>query len=301
MRINTRIKMPEKISPRLYVGLFFALFLLFLLIGFPRDAVEKRIVFEIQSESPVPILIGSASLKGISSVELRDVRVVLGEGGSLLVDRAGISAGLFSIVFSDEARISFSAEAYGGKIDGAFSQNMKKRSPTGAELHVSSMESSTVSQLFLGDSGVSVAGKVDASVKFLADGEGGEISRIEYLVSSPSFSVAVGNVQGFDIGEKYENLSVVLRGTADRFESRVEKFSITGPQISLQADGKAPSPLRLRKGAALDLSITFRPPPEDIKFALLGGFFSSSADGTFSGRIQGTLGEPRIAKPDGGR
>ena len=300
MKITTRIKMPEKLSPRLYIGLFFASFLVFLLVGFPRDAVEKRIIFEIQSKSPVPVLIGGAGLRGISSVELRDMRVVVGDGGSLLVDRARVGAGLFSVAFSDEARISFSADAYGGKIDGTFSQNMKKKSLTEGELSISSVESSPVSRIFLGESGVAVTGKVDASVKFLGDGEGGGISKMEYLISSPSFSIAADNVRGFDIGEKYENLSVVLRGTANRFESRVEKFSVTGPQMSLQAEGKAPSPLRLRKGAALDLSVTFRPPPKDVKLALAGSFLGSSKDGTFSGRIQGTLAEPRIAKPDGG-
>ena len=300
MKINTRIKMPEKISVRLYAGVFFAFLLIFLLLGFPRDSVERRIVFEIQSNSPVPVLIGDADLKGLSSIEFRDVRVILGEKGPLVIDRARISAGLFSVILSDDTKISFSVNAYGGSIDGRVSQNMKKNRVTSAEVDMNSVESSAVSRLFLGNEGISVSGKIDGTVKFLGEGESGGISKMEYLLSSPSLSVAVDKVQGFEVGEEYRNLSVVLRGTANRFESRVEKFSLTNPQLSLQAEGKAPSPLRLRKGAALDLFVTFRPSPEDVKLSLVGGFLGSRGDGTFFGRILGTLAEPRIVKGDGG-
>lgn len=292
--------MPEKISVRLYGGIFFAFLLIFLLLGFPWDSVERRIVFEIQSNSPVPVLIGDADIKGLSSIELRDVRVVIGEREPFVIDRARASAGLFSVIFSDDTRISFSVNAYGGRIDGKVSQNIKKNEVKSAEVDISSVESSAVSRLFLGSGGVSVSGKVDGTVKFLGEGESGGISKMEYLLSSPSLLIAVDKVQGFGVNEEYGNLSVVLRGTANRFESRVEKFSLANQQLSLQAEGKAPSPLRPRKGAALDLSVTFRPPPEDAKLALVGGFLGSRGeDGTFSGRIQGTLAEPRIVKGNG--
>ena len=300
MKIKTRIKMPERISVRLYAGIFFAFLLIFFLLGFPWDSVERRVIFEIQQNAPVPVLIGDADLKGLSSIELRDVRVTLGEREPLVIDRARVSAGIFSVIFSDDTRISFSVNAYGGKIDGKVSQNIKKNKVTSAEVDMTSLESSAVSRLFLGTGGISVSGKVDGTVKFLGEGESGGISKMEYLVSSPSLSVAVDRVSGFEVKEEYRNLSVVLRGTANRFESRIEKFSLTNPQLSLQAEGKAPSPLRLRKGAALDLSVTFRPPPQDAKLVLVGSFLGPPVDGTFSGKIQGTLAQPRIVKRNGG-
>ncbi len=292
--------MPEKISVRLYAGIFFASLLIFFLLGFPWDSVERRVIFEIQNNAPVPVLIGDADLKGLSSVELRDVRVILGEREPIVIDRARVSAGLFSVIFSDDTRISFSVNAYGGKIDGKVSQNMKKNKVTSAEVDINSLESSAVSRLFLGNEGISLSGKVDGTVKFLGEGESGGISKMEYLVSSPSLSVAVDKVQGFEVGEEYKNLSVVLRGTANRFESRIEKFSLTNPQLLFQAEGKAPSPLRLRKGAALDLSVTFRPPPQDVKLALVGSFLGPPVDGSYSGKIQGTLAQPKIVKGNGG-
>lgn len=301
MNIKPRIKVPEKISTPLYVGVFFVFLLIFLLLGFPWDSVERRAVFEIQSNSPVPVLIGDADMKGLSSVELRDVRVILGDKAPLVVDRAKVSTGLFSAVFSDDTKVSFSLNAYGGKIGGTISQNRKKNKVTSAEVDINSVESSSVSRLFIGNVGVSVSGKVDGSIKFLGEGESGGISKMEYLISSPSLSISVGKVQGFEVKEEYKNLSVVLRGTANRFESRVESFSLTNPQMSLQAEGKAPSPLRFRKGVALDLAVTFKPSPEDTKLALVGGFLGpKGADGVFSGRIQGTLSKPKIVGADGG-
>ena len=298
MKIKNRIKVPEKISAPAYVGVFFVSLLVFFLLGFPWNSVERRVVFEIQSSCPVPVLIGSADLKGLSSVELKDVRVLLGDRGTLVVDRAKISAGFFSVLFSDDARVSFSVDAYGGKIEGKVSQDRKKNRVTSASADVNSVESSAVSRIFLEDGGISVSGKVDGSVKFLGEGESGGISKMEYLVSSPSLSV--GGVGGVKVKEEYRNLSVVLRGTANLFESRVERFSLTNPRLSLEAEGKAPSPLRLRKGAALDLSVTFRPSPDDTKLALVSGFLSPRGDGSFFGKIRGTLSKPKIVRHDGG-
>ena len=301
MKIRTRVKIPEKISVSLYVGVFFAFLLIFLLLGFPWDSVEKRVVFEIQSNSPVPVLIGDADIRGLSSIELKDVRVILGDREPLVIDRARVDAGLFSVIFSDNAKISFSVNAYGGKIEGKVSQNKKENKVTSAEVDINSVESSTVSRLFLGGGGISVGGKVDGSIKFLGEGESGGISKMEYLISSPSLSVVVEKVRGFAVKEEYKNLSAVLRGTANRFESRVERFSLSNKQLSLEAEGKAPSPLRFRKGAALDLSVTFRPSPEDAKLALVGSFLGSRGeDGGFSGKIQGTLSKPKIVKADEG-
>ncbi len=301
MDIKTKIKMPEKISTPLYVGVFFVFFLIFLLLGLPWDSVERRAVFEIQSNSPVPVLIGDADIKGLSSIELRDIRVILGDREPLVIDRARVNAGLFSVIFSDHTKISFSLDAYGGEIEGKVSQDMKKNKVTSAEVEINSVESSTVSRLFIDSGGVSVSGKVDGSIKFLGEGESGGISKMEYLISSPSLSIAVDKVQGFEVKEEYRNLSAVLRGTANRFESRVESFSLTNPQISLQAEGKVPSPLRFRKGAALDLSVMFKPSPGDVKLALVGGFLGAKgADGVFSGRIQGTLSKPKIIRADEG-
>ena len=300
MKIKTRIKIPEKISTSLYVGVFFVFLLIFLFLGFPRDSVERRAVLEIQSNSPVPVLIGDADIRGISSIELKDVRVILGNREPLVIDRARVGAGLFSVVFSDDARVSFSVNAYGGKIEGKVSQNKKKNKLTSAEVDINSVESSTVSRLFLGGRGISVSGKFDGSIKFLGEGESGGISKMEYLISSPSLSIAVEKVRGFEVKEEYKNLSAVLRGTANRFESRVDRFSLSNKQLSLEAEGKAPSLLRFRKGAALDLSITFRPSPEDAKLALVGAFLNSRGDGSFSGKIRGTLSKPEIVKADGG-
>ena len=292
--------MPEKLSFRIYAGIFFVFLLLFLLAGFPSDSIERRVVFEIQSSSPVPVLVGDAELRGFSSIELRDVRVMTGEADPLAIDRVRISAALFSAVFSDGIEVSFSADAYGGNIDGMVLLSAEENGVLSAEADISSLESSGVSRVFLGDGGVSVSGKIDGNVKFFGDGTAEGISKMEYMLSSPSLSVSVDKVHGFDIKEKYADLGVLLRGTANRFESRVERFSLANPKLSLQAEGKAPSPLRLKKGAAIDLTVAFKPSPQDVKLLFVGALLGTPSDGTFSGKIQGTLAEPRIVRGGGG-
>ncbi len=297
-----RIKIPKKISTPVYVGLFFVSFLIFFLLGFPWDSVERRIVFEIRSNSPVPVLIGDAELKGFSSIELRDVRVVLEDGKQpVVIDRAKISAGLFSFVFSKDVRVSFSVDAYGGKIEGKLLQNKKKNRIASVEWDINSVESSAVSGLFLTDGRFSVGGKVDGTIKLTGDRETKGFSKMEYQISSPSLLISLEKAWGLDVKEEYKNLSMVLRGTANRFESRIDRFSLVNQQLSLEASGKAPSPLRFRKGADMDISVTFRPSPEETKLVFIGGLLGFSGDdGSFSGQLRGTLSKPKILNSDEG-
>lgn len=295
-----RVRIPERLSVVFYVSFFLASLVLFLLLGFPSDSVERRITYEIQSHSPVPVFFGEVKLRGLSGVELKNVSIDT-RSGQVKLNRVRLGAEILPLVFSDIARISFSADAYGGKAAGTFSRDLDQGRVLGAEVNITSVESSELSGVFLGDSGVSLNGKIDGTLRFSGDGkEGSRISRMDYGFSSVALSVAVAEIMGMKVGIGYEDLSAALRGTSNRFETRVEAFSLSNEKISIESSGKGPSILKFRKGAELDLSLDLNLFSEDPKLVLLGSFLGRRADGSFSGKIRGTLSEPQLEKENGG-
>lgn len=159
------VRVPENVPPVFYAAVFLFFLAVFLFAGFPGDSVERRIISEIRSRSPVPVFVGEARLRGISSVELKNVGVEVAPGRTAEIEKARIRAGIFSLLFSDVAGISFSLDAYGGRIRGKVSHDLERNAVAGAEVNLTSVEAAGISRLFLADGGISVKGKIDGNIR----------------------------------------------------------------------------------------------------------------------------------------
>lgn len=293
------VRVPENVPPVFYAGIFLFFLAVFLFSGFPGESVERRIISEIRSRSPVPVFVGEARLRGISSVELRDVRVEAAPGRTAEIERARIRAGILSLLFSDVAKISFSLDAYGGKVRGKISHDVERNVVSGAEVDLSSVDAAGISGLFLEDGGISVKGKIDGKIRLSGEEKDSGVSRMDYEFSSGSLSVGIGEIRGMKIGSEYGGLSAELRGTSNRFETRVERLFVSNRDFSLESSGKVPSPIRFRKGAAIDLSLNLNLFSDKAKLALLSAFLNPRKDGSFFGKVEGTLSRPKLVRGDG--
>lgn len=292
-------RVPEKVPPVFYVGCFLFFLATFLFSGFPGESVERRIISEIRSRSPVPVFVGEARLRGISSVELKDVRVEVAPGRAAEIERARIRAGILSLLFSDVAGISFSMDAYGGSVRGKISHDVGRNAVAEAEVDLSSVEVAGISRLFLEDGGIGVKGKIDGKIRLFGEEKDSGVSRMDYEFFSDSLSVGIGEIMGMKIGSEYEGLSAELRGSSDRFETRVERLFVSNRDFSLESSGKVPSPIRFRKGAVIDLSLNLNLFSDKAKLALLSAFLDPRKDGSFFGKVEGTLARPKLVKGDG--
>lgn len=293
------VRVPENVPPVFYVAVFLFFLAAFLFAGFPGDSVERRIISEIRSRSPVPVFVGEARLRGISSVELKDVGVEVAPGRTAEIEKARIRAGILSLVFSDVAAISFSLDAYGGRVRGNVSHDLERNSVAGAEVSLDSVEAAGISRLFLEDGGISVKGKIDGNVRLSGEENDSGVSRVDYEFSSDSLSVRIGEIRGMKIGSEYDGLSAELRGTSNRFETRVERLFVSNRDFSLESSGKVPSPIRFRKGAGIDLSLNLNLFSDKAKLALLSAFLDPRKDGSFFGKVEGTLSRPKLVRGDG--
>lgn len=293
------VRVPENVPPVFYAAVFLFFLAVFLFAGFPGDSVERRIISEIRSRSPVPVFVGEARLRGISSVELKNVGVEVAPGRTAEIEKARIRAGIFSLVFSDVAGISFSLDAYGGRIRGKVSHDLERNAVAGAEVNLNSVEAAGISRLFLADGGISVKGKIDGNIRLSGEENDSGVSRVDYEFSSDSLSVGIGEIRGMKIGSEYDGLSAELRGASNRFETRVERLFVSNRDFSLESSGKVPSPIRFRKGAGIDLSLNLNLFSDKAKLALLSAFLNPRKDGSFFGKVEGTLSRPKLVRGDG--
>lgn len=293
------VRVPENVPPVFYAAVFLFFLAVFLFAGFPGDSVERRIISEIRSRSPVPVFVGEARLRGISSVELKNVGVEVAPGRTAEIEKARIRAGIFSLLFSDVAGISFSLDAYGGRIRGKVSHDLERNAVAGAEVNLNSVEAAGISRLFLADGGISVKGKIDGNISLSGEENDSGVSRVDYEFSSDSLSVGIGEIRGMKIGSEYDGLSAELRGASNRFETRVERLFVSNRDFSLESSGKVPSPIRFRKGAGIDLSLNLNLFSDKAKLALLSAFLNPRKDGSFFGKVEGTLSRPKLVRGDG--
>lgn len=291
-----KVRVPENVPAVLYAAVFVFFLALFLFSGFPGDSLERRIISEMRTRSPVPVFAGEARLRGVSSLDLRDVRLEIGRGKEVRIERARVRAGVLSLLFSDVARVSFSLDAYGGKIRGKVSHDLEKNAVAGAEIDVSSVEASEISGLFLPGGAISVRGKVDGKLRLSGEEKDSGVSRMDYDFSSDSLSVGIGEIKGMKIGSEYGGLAARLRGSSNRFETRVESLSLANRDFSLESSGKVPSPIRFRKGAKIDLSLNLNLFSDKAKLAFVSAFLNPREDGSFFGRVEGTLSRPRLVR-----
>lgn len=293
------VRVPENVPPVFYAAVFLFFLAVFLFAGFPGDSVERRIISEIRSRSPVPVFVGEARLRGISSVELKNIGVEVAPGRTAEIEKARIRAGIFSLLFSDVAGISFSLDAYGGRIRGKVSHDLERNAVAGAEVNLNSVEAAGISRLFLADGGISVKGKIDGNISLSGEENDSGVSRVDYEFSSDSLSVGIGEIRGMKIGSEYDGLSAELRGASNRFETRVERLFVSNRDFSLESSGKVPSPIRFRKGAGIDLSLNLNLFSDKAKLALLSAFLNPRKDGSFFGKVEGTLSRPKLVRGDG--
>lgn len=291
-----KVRVPESVPAVFYAAVFVFFLALFLFFGFPGDSLERRIMSEMRTRSPVPVFMGEARLRGISSLDLRDVRLQIGQGKEVRIERARVRAGIFSVLFSDVARVSFSLDAYGGNIRGKVSHELEKNAIAGADIDVKSVDASEVSGLFLPGGGISVRGKVDGKIRLSGEGKASGVSRMDYDFSSDSLSVGIGEIRGMKIGSEYGGLAARIRGSSDRFETEVESLTLANRDFSLESSGKVPSPIRFRKGARIDLSLNLNLFSDKAKLAFLSAFLNPRKDGSFFGRVEGTLSRPRLVR-----
>ncbi len=289
-------KMPETVPVVFYVALFLVFFGAFLFSGFPKDSLERRLVSELQKKSPVPVFVGDAQLKSLSSVELKNIRISPENMKPVRIDRARVSTGIFSVLFSDEVGISVSADLYEGKAEGNFQVDKNGGRLIAGEIKIDSVDMSFISGFFPeGDAGFSLDGKAGGTVELFGEKGKQRLSSLRYRITSDSATINLSRIKGIIAGSSLENLAAEISGTSNRFETRLEKLSLENKDISLSAYGKAPSLLRFRKNAELDLSYRLVPAPGNLKFSFLALVLGRDEEGNFSGRITGTFSNPEFA------
>ena len=292
--MKDRIKNYKHIVPLSYIVFFVLAFFVFLVMTFPGDVVKQRIVSEIKNSSPYMVDINDASVSALLNVNLTGVKIYKSQDQFLELDKLTIKPSLFS-VFSSSPKIPFTANLYGGKVDGTIRIDKQKNKIQEVSASIKDVRVNSIPDL------ISNSGKAEILLNGIMDGE-------LYVQMDPipdgdfSFEIQGLEVDNFKVkGMKLPTLTnLVSKFNGDIAENvtNIKELSVKGEGIDLQITGTAPLLWEMSKGGILDLG--YRVEITDTKLAkyktFLSPYLAKHRDGSLGGKILGTVMNPRFEK-----
>ena len=276
-------------------GLFFVLaFIVFLTITFPRDLVRQRIISEVQNRTPYRVDIKSANVSPLLNIDLKEVVIHKSQTQFFELDSVTVKPSLFSI-FSDSPKIPFTANLYGGEIDGSVRVSKENNRIEEITADVKNLKIDTIPD-FLSEEGKSemlIHGRLsgDLYVDFTPEPKGD----FDFVIEGLELDNL--KVKGMKL-PSLVNLTSAFNGNIENELTNIKEFSVKGEGIDLQITGTAPLFWEMSQGGILDLG--YRVEITDTKLAkykvFLEPYLAKHRDGSLGGKILGTLMNPRFEK-----
>jgi len=285
-----------------YLAFFLTFFLIFLYSTFPSEYLGNLIIRSINKQTPYDISAEKVNVSPFLNFSLKNIRVMVDGREVLFIDDLDIKPSLRTI-FSDRLDLPFSATALSGGLDGVIrlDPNSKKVYEFNARangLNIQKIISSTAkrgeARSYPSFAGF-LYGEIDIS---LADQPSGT-----FKFEIPNLDISNISVEGFSLPD-FNDFKTIISGKILNTDMLFDEFSFNGVHTQLLLKGKIPVPWLINKESIIDLPFKFQTTDPKLKvvknlldkkkiLAMLG-------DGSLGGKIEGTLGNPRIGKHNTG-
>lgn len=232
-----------------YVGLGVIFYFIFLVITFPTELIQDRMLESISKAIGSKLNAKKVSLSLFSGVKLDDLEVKIGDS-PLRLQRLSVRPSLLSLIFGKQAA-SFSARAKGIDLNGSLS---RAKENIDLELDIDSLELKELLPL-LGENDLKLKGIVAGEIEL--NGPEKEISRgnlsnasglISLKSNKPSIlaskyklprSSAFGPFSGTPINiPKTDFKKLNLRGKLEKKVLKISRLNLDGEQLSANVNGK---------------------------------------------------------------
>ncbi len=292
--MKEKLKKYKHIKPVSYTLFFLFVFTLFLIMTFPGDVIKKRIIAEIESNTPYKADIQNVKVSPLLKVNMEGVRLSRANSVFLELDSLDLSPSPLSI-FSDNPKVPFTAKLWGGEVSGSLRINKTTGHVSEIDATLKSVRINSVPSLFSeeADESISLGGVIDGKIN---------------LVMTPPAS---GDIQFEIAGLKLENvklkgitlpsltdLTSMFKGTVEGDMTRIDQFSIAGADIDLDITGTTPLPWEIQNGGVIDIGYSLQMKGGQMaKYkGLLSPYLATQRDGSLGGKILGTVANPRFEK-----
>lgn len=292
--MKERLKKYKHIKPVSYTLFFLVVFTLFLFMTFPGDIIKKRIIAEIESNTPYRADIQSVSVSPLLKVNMEGVKLFKSNALFLELDSLDLRPSPFS-VFSENPKVPFTAKLWGGEISGSLRINKTTGRVSELDATLDSVRINSVPSLFSDEAEKSLSlggvmnGRVDLVMTPPAKGE------IEFEITG----LALENMKlkGITLPNLTE-LTSTFKGTVDGDITKIDQFKIAGADIDLDITGTAPLLWDIPNGGVIDLGYSLQMKGGQMaKYkGLLAPYLATRRDGSLGGKILGTVANPRFEK-----
>ncbi|MCC6711876.1 MAG: type II secretion system protein GspN [Candidatus Dadabacteria bacterium] len=290
--MKEKIKKYKHIKPVSYTLFFLVVFTLFLFMTFPGDVIKKRIIAEIESNTPYKADIQNVRVSPLLKINMEGVKLSRANSVFLELENLDLSPSPLS-VFSDNPKVPFTAKLWGGEISGSIRINKTTGRVSELDATLESVRINSVPSLFSeeAEKSLSLGGVIDGEVN---------------LVMIPPAS---GDIQFEITGLKLENMKLkgitlpnltdltsMFKGTIEGDMTRIDQFRIAGADIDLDITGTTPLPWEIQNGGVIDIgySLQMKGGPMAKYKGLLSPYLATQRDGSLGGKILGTVANPRF-------
>lgn len=278
-----------------YIIFFIVFFILFIYTGFPVDLIEKRVISEIQRNSPYDVQVRNVNFMGATNLELQDMRFFVGNS-VIEIDSLIFNPSVRDLLYGD-MKIPFKAMLFDGYLTGVMHVSRAEMSPTNISLNIDKLDTSRIAELVNRQGGgIVVEGALDGRVNInLARAGNRIIAEGNYSFISEDMDISNLRVDNFTLPD-YRDLRAYLEGTFDSDETKIEKLNFRNEDFELNFYGTMPPVGQLQRGGKIDLFLNLNLYSDEAKMSFLKAFLSPQNDGTLGAKIDGTMSNPRLVR-----
>jgi type II secretion system protein N len=278
-----------------YLLVFFLAAFVFIYLTFPAEDLERRVVYEIESRTPLKADIETVSVSPIFGVNAYNINLYRLDKQLLKIEKLEVKQSVFAL-FSESCELPFHAEILGGEAEGILTYNSKSEKLEAAEAEVSGVDMEKVASILpdaFGKRNPVLQGSLNGSfaVKLGSSAQGDFDFKIKGL------GISNIEVRNFPM-PAFSNLESTFKGRMENNITQVEQLEFLGDDIDLKLSGTMPLLWKVHRGGKIDLKFRLRSSGE--KLNLLRAFLAPQRDGTLGGKLVGTVHSPRVVLPQRG-
>jgi type II secretion system protein N len=293
--LKEKITKFKHIKPLSYTIFFFIAFTVFLFVTFPGEVIKKRVIAEIESNTPFKVEIKKASISPLLSLNMEGVKLYKSKDRFIELNSLSIRPSILALM-SASPEFPFKAELLDGVVDGSIGLIKSQSRIKDIKATVKHVNIDSVPSLLLPeDDGDQLAlnGVLDGSINIQLV----PVPKGDFQIEINKLNVKNIKVKGIGL-PSFTGLKSVLRGNIDGKRTNIEEWNVTGNDIDLEISGNAPLIWELHKGGVIDLG--YRLEMKGTQMAkykgLLAPYLLTRSDGSLGGKILGTVSNPRFEK-----
>jgi len=280
--------------PVLYSVFFLFVFLLFLVVTFPTNGIRKRLVSEINANSPYRVEIKKVDISPFLNINLDGVTIRKSAGQVIHVDHLQVKPSIMGLLGSS-SDYPFTAKLLGGEVKGTVSLNNSNQSIKEVHAAVGNLRIDDISG-FIADGGnetLSLQGELDGVFHLVFD----PAPRGNFNFVVKGLNITNIKVKGMNL-PSFTELNSTIQGDITGRETIIKEWVVKGDEFDLNIKGTTPLIWEMNRGGVIDLGYNLQ--ITGRKFAMyknmLRPYLAQRRDGSLGGKIIGTINNPEFKK-----